>query len=743
MAREHNYLLGQGERMASPYPLENSSRPKNPPYAFERARDRLVAPVKAASQWALALPAQACPDDRVVLEMVVHPRYLSKSDQPNMLLRGIGAQTIGRRATEVTPEAWGIKKHPETASTDKLFVAIPRNKLRELSTGLADWGPKHTGGSELTQIEVITPLLPEKKVMDTPPAGSYMAEMVLHNAGEQHMLQKFAAFAEQYGATVLTDRQRAYGWLTFVPVKLTKEVAPLIAQFTFLRAMRTMPRLRSVVKSPLRSLKHKVVVPQIDAASPERAVIFDGGLAPEAASSLARWVKHIEPSNIGPPDPDSLLHGLAVTSSFLFGPMKQGAILQRPVCHVDHVRVIDDQTGSDLEYYDVLERITEHLDNSAGIYRFGCLSLGPNRAITDDEVTAWTAEMDSRLAHGETLMAVAVGNDGELDSSIGLNRIQPPSDGVNVFSIGACDSQGKTWKRAPYSCVGPGRSPGVFKPEILAFGGTDKRPFEVLGPNASCMGVTGTSFAAPLALRSCAAVASIVQTPLSPLTLRALAIHRAEPKRAKSHANVGWGRLMEGARDQVTCDDCEAVVVYQDNLPLGQHLRANLALPTETALSGPVLITATLAIAPEVDPEHASTYTRGGLAITFRPHAQRFDLKEDGLPRDEPATLDFFSTQRLKGRIPEYLLRKDAHKWETVMRVKREVDAADLYKPFFDIFYHRRMRGGTQNEAMPLRYALIVTVRCEAVPKLYELIVKDYLKILSPLEVASEIRLEI
>lgn len=743
MAREHNYLLGQGERLAKAHHLDSNSRPKLPPYDFERARDRLVEPLSTAAEWADEIPASACPDGRVVLEMVVHPRYLSKSDQPTALIRSMGGTTIGRRAVEVSPEAWGIQKHPKTASTDKLFVAIPRSKLRELSVQLPKWDRKQYGSAELTQVEAISPMWAQNKMMDNPPAGSYMAEVVLHNAGEQHLLKKFESYAKQHGATVLTDRQRAYGWLTFVPVRMTHEQAPLIAQFAFVRAMRTMPRLRSVLHSPMRSLNYKVALPDSDAASMERAVIFDGGLPEDAISSLSRWVTYIEPSNIGPADPNSLVHGLGVTSSFLFGPMKKGLITQRPVCEVNHVRVIDDQTGSDLEYYDVLERITEHLDNYSGTYRFACLSLGPRRAITDDEITAWTAEMDSRLAHGETLMAVAVGNDGDLDPSIGLNRIQPPSDGVNVFAVGACDSQGKVWKRAPYSCVGPGRSPGVFKPEVLAFGGTEKRPFEVLGPGSTCLGMTGTSFAAPLALRSCAAVASIVQTRLSALTLRALAVHRAEPKRVKSHSIVGWGRLLEAARDQVTCDDCEAVVVYEGDLPLGQHLRANLALPTGTALVGPVVITATLVIAPEVDPEHASTYTRGGLSVTFRPHAKQFELNEKGEPRKEPKTLDFFSTPRLKGRIPEYTLRKDAHKWETVMRAKRELDAADLDQPFFDIFYNRRMRGGSQEEAMPLRYALIVTVRCESVPKLYDLVVQDYVKILAPLEVANDVVLKI
>lgn len=392
---------------------------------------------------------------------------------------------------------------------------------------------------------------------------------------------------------MLADRKRVAGWLSFLPVRLTADITEGVAGFSFVRAIRPMPRMRSVLRSPARSLSFSTQLPDVDAVSSERAVIFDGGLPADVAPKLTRWVNVIEPGGIGPSDPESLLHGLAVTSSFLFGPLKKGKIIHRPVCNVDHVRVLDDKTGDDLEYYDVLGRITEHLDSTR--YRFACLSLGPSRAISDDEVTAWTAELDLRLAHGTTLLAVAVGNDGDLEADLGLNRIQPPSDGVNAFAVGASDSRTRNWARAAYSCVGPGRSPGVFKPDGLAFGGSDKTPFEVIGPGMSCLGVTGTSFAAPFALRSCAGVTSIVESDLKPLTVRALAIHRAEPKARQPHSQVGWGRILEDPALMVTCDDCECVVIYEGDLPLGEHLRAKLAFPS-APLTGDVRITATLAI---------------------------------------------------------------------------------------------------------------------------------------------------
>ena len=477
MAREHNYLLGQGERLTQSHSLVRASRPKHPPYEFESARDRLVQPIQQAARWATSLPLAACPGNRVVLEVVLHPRYISKSDQPHALLGAVGLKTIGRRAVEVSPEAWGIKNPPVSAASDKLFVSVARDKLVRWATELPAWDEKHAGSNELTQVERIAPLFPSEKLFDTPTHGNYLAELVLHNAGQKTILDEFLTFAHSLGAEVLADRKRVAGWLSFLPVRLTADITENVAEFSFVRAIRQMPRMRSVLRSPARSFSFSTQLPDVDAASPERVVIFDGGLPSDVAPKLARWVNLIEPAGVGRSEPEALLHGLAVTSSFLFGPLKKGKVIHRPVCNVDHVRVLDDKTGNDLEYYDVLGRITEHLDSTR--YRFACLSLGPSRAISDDEVTAWTAELDLRLAHGTTLLAVAVGNDGDLEADLGLNRIQPPSDGVNAFAVGASDSRTKSWARAAYSCVGPGRSPGIFKPDGLAFGGTDRRPFEV------------------------------------------------------------------------------------------------------------------------------------------------------------------------------------------------------------------------------------------------------------------------
>ncbi|WP_404873279.1 S8 family serine peptidase, partial [Klebsiella pneumoniae] len=82
--------------------------------------------------------------------------------------------------------------------------------------------------------------------------------------------------------------------------------------------------------------------------------------------------------------------------------------------------------------------------------------------------------IDDLLSDGETLMTIAVGNNGEMDKESGNARIQVPADSVNGLSIGAANStDSNKWARSSYSAMGPGRSPGVIKPDLVTFGGEE------------------------------------------------------------------------------------------------------------------------------------------------------------------------------------------------------------------------------------------------------------------------------
>ncbi|MDR8816270.1 hypothetical protein [Burkholderia multivorans] len=279
MAREHNYLLGNGEKLAKEHSIDSGGREKSPPYTFPLSRDRLTKAVKEIADWAEGLPSDACPNDEIVAEVVLHPRYISKTEQPNQLFSAVGLRAVGRKTVEVSPDQWGVVKHPDSAATDKVFVAVKRNDILRWSDELTTWTEAHAGAAQLTQIERIRPFTADAKLIDVPDGGDYMAEVVLHNAGDRNMMSAFVGYAAQRHIDVLHERRRVVGGLTFLPVRMSASASLDLAQFSFVRVIRSMPRLRAVSGGPIRTYVYGASLPDVDAASSDyHAVIFDGGI---------------------------------------------------------------------------------------------------------------------------------------------------------------------------------------------------------------------------------------------------------------------------------------------------------------------------------------------------------------------------------------------------------------------------------------------------------------------------------
>jgi Subtilase family len=734
MARDNNFLLGRGERLTAPVIVPSGGSEKNPPYTFSRARQRLSRKLSVTSSEMSALPDEACPQDEAVAIVTLHPRYIAKSDFPRDLLDAVGLRAIGSRLRMIQPEQWGTRKHPIEAYGEDLFVAGPRSNFYRWTAQLPRWDEASKGADKLVRVEDISVYSGSQKLRHLPAdSKKHIFEVVLHNAGEGVIFRAFEQYARSLEVNLLVNRRHDVKGLTFVPAQATVGSIRELANFTFVRVARSMPTLRPLVPGVLRaSSAARVVLPE---AGPidlrPRVLIFDGGLPPQP--DLSKWVRLIEPEGIGPAVSAFQQHGLAVTSAFLFGSLEPGHAPATPLCHVDHVRVLDSSSGSDtLEYLDVLDRILTFMDGNADDNDFINICIGPDFACLDDEVSLWTAALDERLALPTTLTTVAAGNDGERDSDLGLNRIQPPADGVNVLSVGAADSRNGNWGRAIYSCVGPGRTPGIVKPDGVGFGGSDGNPFMVLAPlrSPSAVGIQGTSFAAPLVLRSGVSVRVQLGNELNALAIRALMIHRAECQE-HSRRDVGWGRFTEDFGNLITCDDDEALVVFQGVLPVGQSLRAPVPLPSGL-LQGKVKVEATLLIAPRVDPEHPGSYTQSGVEVAFRPHSQKFRSYPDGRVSVHPTTLPFFSEANMYSAA-EYELRGDGQKWEPCLRSSKVLRATSLLEPCFDIEYQHRL--GVHAAANPQRipYALVVSIKADKVTDLYNRVVRTYRNILVPL----------
>ena len=733
-----NFLLGKGERLIEDIVGARGGAPKQHPYTFLEARTRLTPMLDDVVVRIDQLPQSACPDDQAVAAITLNPEYIAKSYFPDTLFKRLNLELVGSRPRRITPQKRSRGRHPEESITTQLFVRGSRSSFRGWRSSLPDWSANIPGATDLVTIEAVSaPTIRDKIKGELPRTGETVLEVVLHahaKLGESDILPRF----RDYLMTIGVDREISYrfyaGGLCFVELGTSVEFAETIATFTPVRALRQMPRLRM-----MRPNVHASRVPTraVQTSSPEpmdrniRAAIFDGGL-PDS-HPLTTWARPVEPSGVAPPIADFQKHGVGVTSSFLFGHIDPNKPLSRPYASVDHYRVLDKSTlhENPFELYRVLDRIDKILVEKE--YDFINLSIGPQLPIEDDDVHAWTAVLDDRLSRGTTLATIAVGNDGEGDPDYGLNRIQVPADCVNALSVGACDSPDTPWQRCSYSSVGPGRSPGLIKPDLVEFGGCLQRPFIVVSEKdvLALSSTDGTSVSAPAVLRLAAGVRAHFGPSLSTLAIRALLIHTAEPRKHGCQ-DVGRGRVARSLQDIVLCDDDTIRVVYQGKISPARYIRARIPVPAGT-IPGKVSITATLCFVTEVDPHHPGNYTRAGLEVTFRPHDKK--RKEVGQRHADPKS--FFGRSQ-KELIPGDL-RRDAWKWENCLHGTVVFQGRTLYNPVFDIHYNARLEGHDVSSDKELSYALALTVQAKQMPNLYDIIVRRYATVIEPLRPVVDI----
>ena len=723
-----NFLIGYGERLVDPINAPPSGGPKYPPYSFSEAQARVLTMVRRTAQDLGALPDLACPNGQAVAVLTLHPQYLAKSYFPSVLLRSVGLESLGSRPTQVKPEKWTRKGEPELSESTELFIAGPRDRVRQWAQSLPNW-TEDAAGKQLTSVEQ---LRAQRRTDRLQPVKSrdreLPLEIVLHahdNRASAFIIEGFEAFLKSLGLEADFDRRFHVGGLCFLPMQAPRSKMDQIADFSFLRVLREMPRLR-MLNPIIRSVANTAfdcALPTGPAQNPgTRVAIFDGGLSP--SSPLTRWVQSIDPPNIGAPVPDYLEHGHQVTSALLFGSLANGAQLNAPFTKADHYRVLDTASSTKrFELYDVLARIRNVLENQP--YEFISLSIGPDMPVEDKEVHPWTAFFDDYLSTGNSMAAFAVGNGGENDRASGNARIQVPSDSVNGFSVGASTSTGSTWTRAGYSSIGPGRSPGVVKPDILCFGGTDAEPFFVVDPRSPnrTLATLGTSFATPAALQLGLGVRTCLGDIIKPLANKALLVHCARDHHGKRDEH-GWGCIPHNLDELIISPDGTARILYQGELRPGKYVRAQIPVPFG-GMSGMVNIRATFCYATRTDPEDPGNYTRSGLVVVFRPH------NSDRKPGATYAKSSSFF-QRHENSV-EQELRRDAHKWETTLHAERRMQAAKLRDPVFDI-HHNAREGGAASIGTVIRYALVVSVTSPGTADLYNKIVRRYATRLQPLQ---------
>lgn len=715
-----NYLIGRGELLTEPVTPPPIKPTKAHPYTVEQARARLV-PQLASVVADMSADDVVAPDGVHVARFALHPAYIAKSYYPTKLLQQAGLEAVGSRSRTISPEAHTTKNWEEQDfTTSEMFVAGTRASFERLSELLAGSRELPPAFDEIREIEEIASFEASDKLRaGTSARGAY--ELVLHSPSARlapHNRTQFLKLAAEYGVQVNQDLAVEVRGLWFLPAVGSEDSMQRLARYSTIRVVRPMPELSLSPITRGQALQAKAVLPRPSVVdSSARVAILDGGLPDDHA--LTPWISSYQVMNGSASNsPGYEAHGLAVASAFLFGSMSAGLQPPLPPAKVTVIRILDaDSNKQDpFELYRTLGHIEEVLLSRN--YDFINLSLGPALPVEDDEVHAWTSLIDDLLSDGETLLTVAVGNNGGMDAASGNARIQVPSDAVNAVAIGSTSSQSATWRRASYSAIGPGRSPGRVKPDLVAFGGDDDEPFQHIGGGSSpaLLPSAGTSLAAPLALRQAVGVRALLGSQLSPLAIRALMLHSADDGGHAKH-EVGWGRLPKESESIVAVGDGMARIVYQGELRPGKYLRAQLPVPLR-GFQGKVGVRATFCFASPVDTQSPDVYTRAGLDVVFRP-----DLKKFGKGAKTPKSRPFFSPAAYSD---EAALRNDQGKWETVLHAEDRMIGTTLGDPVFDVHYNARDQGDQSRETDPLKYALVITMEAPKMVNLHQEILAAY-----------------
>jgi len=726
-----NYLLGYGERLIEPLEHPGGPSDKQHPYGFSDAQKYVSTQMRTVYRHLAELPEDACPGDEAVALLTLHPTYLAKSYYPHAFLRETHLRTIGSRPRLITPRV----PSPNATGNEpaaELFVAAERSQFAVVHDVINDWTESSVAAEDLRKIEEARAPRPEGKIR----TASYdesptQWEVVLHADASRHsdaIVRAFADFTSKHGGIPDVERRLYAGGLCFLPVAADASAMREIVHFAFVRVARGMPRLRPITRVVGSPLTFDCTPPNVPPLDPTiRAAVFDGG---PVDTEVTRWVTNIEAPGVSQPSDEFRDHGIGVTSAFLFGPIEQDSPLPQPFCNVDVVRVLDEDTHSEgPDYFTVLQRIVDVLESRQ--YDFVNLSIGPDWPIEDDEPHAWTAVLDQCFCDRKAMAFCAVGNNGEKDWDSGNARIQPPADCVSATAVGSCDAANsrEVWGRSAHSCIGPGRSPGFVKPDMLAFGGSPTRPFFVLGPvPGTAVPVEGTSYACPTAMRVAAGVRARLGSVVGPLAIKALMINRADPRGKRNMREVGWGRMIHSVDELLTSDESTAHIIYQSTLEARQWIRVPVPLPAE-ALNGNVYVTATVCYYTETDPHHPVNYTRAGLDVIWRPHVDR---KRDERQKN-PDSQRFFSPAKMYGAT-EAQLRANSHKWETVLHYRCTARGSSLKEPCFDIHYNPREESADASRAPKVPFALVLTVASKKEKDLYNRIARRYRTVLQPLQ---------
>lgn len=766
-------LLINGERLR--LRLDAPKRPWGPseaPYNLSETIGRLIPQLHTVNTQIAALPNEL-QSDVPVIEVTLVPQYLSASAFPAKLLHEAGLRLVGTRPG-VAPKK---KKHgvvEEDSPTKSVYLALEDGNLDRLGHILDNPQSRTLAkkvAEEILALQSLELATPSVDLHGEYGADGNLLEVVMHpqldsrgrlSAASNHALDRLETFTSRLGGKVQRDWIRESDGLAFVPVFLPPGQIENFRQHNGMRTIHEMPQLRPIPEVVQGSQTSGITLKASSTPRSSdclRVAVFDAGVEEESAY----WQGRVNNIILGAVQVNQGIrrHGALVTSSLLYGPIIGDTLPEPADMEIHHYEVVPQQgrTG-DFEMYWLLDAI-ESVLRSGEHFDVVTVCVAPHLLIDDSLVNRWTSVLDRLSYELQTLFVVAAGNNGEATSAGDQNRVLVPGDASNVLTVGAAAQVLRPSSRADYSAVGPGRPVAEIRPSGIAFGGTEQEPFVAVDNDGTALQSIGTSCAAPLVTRSFASLCKTIgRERISPVTMRAFAIHYAIKKSSDKETQVGYGHFPTAYDFLQDVPENEAHVLYTGLIGREEFLPLAIPVPDQTA--GKLKLELTLVTVTDVDSFNAVDYAKAGLEATFRPHAQIYNFRKEGMkslrlntsvdaaqvakllaedwtPSPEPVSDSIF--RRLPASdLSEASLRADG-KWQSVRVAQHTYMNASgkLHRPRIDITHLAREAGSLAYGTSDLEWALLVSLTAAPGSNLYSRVRAQY-EVLATLPVSSTVQ---
>jgi len=746
MGKEFLPILAKGEeyieveKPRNGAPTDESKLPK-----FQDAKENLIQQIDTTRSLIKNIPDELRVSD-IILSMDLLPGYYAKSYYPTNLLRYSGVQDVGSKNTPVRIKDEKNKEHFTMVKT--VFIRASDDELEYFSDYLKSSSEYKKGFiSDLRRIEKFTIPNNSNIIERFPETWDFgRVEFILHPFGETEpeVIEKFFTLMKGMDVEISKVKYKSYyPGPTFFSVKCAREQLIKLLKYNPIRAahplefraMQNFSRTLSTFSLPKPSegnIKSKIIVG-----------MFDGGVD-DSNSLLKGYV--IEKDPIGSLSIDDYLeHGTAVAGTLLYGNLQKYSdkdVLPIPAVIVDSYRVLPPSDPMDIDLYEAIDVIEEIVPKRPDIKVYN-LSMGPYGPI-EDEVSRFTYALDSLSGEGERLFCVAVGNDGDLPDEQS-RRIQAPSDTVNGLGVGAF-----TWgekdniERAPYSCIGEGREGCKIKPDIVAFGGSSKHPFHLVGMKGGRKLLSqGTSFSTPLVTSKVAELIGRCNV-ADPLVARALIVHSAKHPDSIHDKYLGYGAIPDSLEEILGCEENRVTILYKQRMLPTRFAKVPIPFIGNIQNSSSVEISWTIAIATKLNPNHTGDYTNHCIEDTFYPSAYRYEFQSPDKKRkvlrnlilDKEEINQLVSEGWIQSKNPksesgnQYQTedeRRANFKWDTIAKKSKTMRWSSLESPY--IVLHAMERNNPQDMEF-INYAIAVTVHYKKYAgNAYEETVKQYSKL--------------